>query len=277
MADLPRFARPYDTGRLDQAVRAGGAAVLVGLLAEDLRARIRAGIDHWLDEHRSGAPGLTRAANSVCVHSVLNKVPVVVEVLIHPDLLRWARRMLAPLSRHVLLTAAEYRERLPGEPPRPSVRGLHRGTDVWPHVPIGAEPVSVYAIVALGPFTPDNGATWFALGSHRPPDGRPPDPSTLAQAIMDPGDAVVFRSDVLHGVGSNVTVDQPLRTLSVGYQVDWLRPVENGTLAVPPALASTLPDEAKALLGYGTQVTLGLYDGGDPADAIPRHSRPAAR
>src|SRR5215470_19453346 len=268
MADLPRFARPYDTDRLDEAVRAGGAAIVTGLLSDDLRIRVSAGIDRWLGEHRHGAPGLTHAAHSVCVHSVVNKSPVAAEVIIQPDLLGWARRMLAPLSGQVLLTAAEYRERQPGEAPRPAVQGLHRGTDAWPYASIGVDPVAVYTIIALGSFTPDNGATWFAMGSHRLPLGQPPDPLSLVQAIMAPGDAVVFRSDVLHGVGPNLTADQPLRTLSVGYQVDWLRPVENGTLTVPPAMASTLPEEARALLGYGTRAALGQYEGGDPADAI---------
>lgn len=246
---------------------------MTGLLSNDLCMRVRAGIDRWLGEHRHGIPGLTYAAYSVCVHSVVNKIPAVTEVIIQPDLLGWARRMLAPLSKQILLTAAEYRERQPGEAARPEVQGLHRGTDAWPHVSHGPDPVSVYAIIALGSFTPDNGATWFAMGSHRLPLGRPPGSPSLAQAIMAPGDAVVFRSDVLHGVGPNMTADQPLRTLSIGYQVDWLRPVENGTLAVPPAMASALPEEARALLGYGTQVTLGRYEGGDPADAIARFSR----
>jgi hypothetical protein len=203
MPGLPRFARPYPAGKVDAAVQAGGAAILTGLVADVLHTEIRAGIERWRDQHPGAETG---SGHGVCVPAVLTKVPLIAEVIAQPDLLGWARRTLR--CRQVLLTVAEYRERRPGEAPRDPVEGLHRGPD---------DPAGAYAIVALGPFTADNGASWFATGSHRLPPDRPPEPASLARAIMDPGDAVVFRSDVLHGVGANVTPDQPLRTLSIGF------------------------------------------------------------
>jgi hypothetical protein len=268
---LRRFRRPYNTGDMDETIRVQGAAIALDVISADLCTRSRAEIDRWLDDHPAATDpvaGISRGPHTVRLHSLLNKVASASEVVAHPDILGWARRMLAPRSTQVLLSAAEYLERTPGEERRQEVQGLHRGTESWPRIPIGAHPVMVHAIVALAPFTVGNGAMWLAMNSQWLPDDEHPHPRTMVQAIMDSGDAVLFRSDLIHTGGVNPSPDQRRRSLSIGYQVDWLRPVENGTLNVPSALAARYPIEVQELLGYCMDTRLGRYEAGDPKAAI---------
>jgi hypothetical protein len=242
-SEIRRFTRPYDTQELDDTVRLRGGAILRGALSEALCARLCDEVDRWF-EHR---PGMREP--TVRLPSIVGKLASAPEAILQPDLLGWAARMLAPMTGQVLLSSADYLERGPGDEAAVAVRGMHRGTRAWPHVPIGRHPVCVHAIVALVPFTPANGGMWLALDSQWLPDGEQPHPDTVVQAAMDRGDAVLLRSDLIHSAGANLTADQARRTLSVGYQVDWLRRAEDGTLELPPAAAADLPVELRQLLG----------------------------
>lgn len=220
MREVRRFGPPYDRDAVDATVRDAGVAVLVGLLPPELCERACREIDGWLAGQPDDVPGISRAAHSLAVHALDGKIACAAE-LIRPELRAWAGRLLAPRADGIVLAALDYRERRPGErPDQPA--GLHRGTDAWPDLPADPHPVSGYAILALGEFTVANGAPWFALGSHRLSHGEPPDRRILVRATANPGDAVVYRSDVLHGIGANATADRPLRSVSIGYQVDWL-------------------------------------------------------
>jgi ectoine hydroxylase-related dioxygenase (phytanoyl-CoA dioxygenase family) len=191
-------------------------------------------------------------------------------MIVHPDLLGCAQRILAPMTTSVLLTVAEYMERRPGQPRQ----SLHRDTDAWTHLPLGENPVAVTLMCAMSDFTVHNGATWVVLDSHRNPAGTVPDWDDAVQATMSKGDALVFRSDVFHAGGANETAADLRQIFSLGYQVGWLRTVENSTLSVPPAMAATLPEGVQELLGYSAELVLGLYEGAHPKTALTDHVDP---
>jgi len=275
-ASVPRFERPYDTGHLDETVRTRGSAILVDAFPAELRARACAEIDQWLDEHGDADgdafAGISRGPKALRLQALLSKLRCAPELITQPDVLAWARRMLAPRGTRVLLNAAEYLEREPDESAGQETQGNHRGTDLWPPVAAATHPVAVHAIVALVPFTTGNGGVWLAMDSHRLAAGERPDPRSLVRVLMEPGDAVLFRSDVIHGAGANVSGERR-RALSVGYQVDWLRPAENNTLNVSPRTAAGLPEEVQELLGYGTDTVLGRYEAGAAKAALTRPRR----
>ena len=88
---------------------------------------------------------------------------------------------------------------------------------------------------------------------------------------MSPGDALLFRGDVIHGGGANET-DRPRRALSLSYCVGWLRPVENSILNISRETARRLPKHTQRLLGWSAYDgsrdnggLVGLYENGDPA------------
>ncbi|MBN9743451.1 hypothetical protein DMP23_20595 [Amycolatopsis sp. A1MSW2902] len=241
---VPRFAPPYDVEALDDAVRTRGAAVLIGAFDPALCDRFVAEVHDYLDRHpdrREQAAksilGSFQGPRSRTLHALVGRVPVATEMVAQPDLLGCARRLLAPLTASVLLTIAEYMKRHPGQ----ECQSLHRDTEAWTHVPIGEHPVAVTLMCAMSDFTADNGATWVVLDSHRKPRGETPTMADAVRATMSTGDALLFRSDVFHAGGANDTVDDVRRIFSLGYQVGWLRPVENSTLRAARAGRRSAP------------------------------------
>ncbi|CAM3751017.1 phytanoyl-CoA dioxygenase family protein [Kibdelosporangium persicum] len=268
---MPRFARPYDTSAVDEAIRERGAAVLRQAFSPAMCDRFVAEVNDYIErnpERRKHAAesilGGFQGPQSVTLHGLVGRIPSAAEMVVQPDVFGAARRALANKTSNVLLTICEYMERRPGQP----VQGLHRDTSAWYHLPIGADAVAITVMGAMSDFTERNGATWVVLDSH----GSDAEPSwdDAVQATMDKGDALVFRSDLVHAGGANETEDQPRRLFSLGYQVGWLRQVENTSLSVPPAVAAGLPPEVQDLLGYSPEMVLGLYEGGHPRDALAR-------
>ena len=283
MPDALRNAVPtFDAGgswdAVDAAVLDDGAAIVRGVISPELVAELNADIDDLLTER----PGIGLPATgsglydsflghrTVRLHCLAARFPSAVHLLDDDAIYGWAERLLAPVCASPLLNTGELIEIGPGEP----AQFPHRDTDLWLPLPIGGDPYMVNAIVALTPFTADNGATHVTLGSHRWERTRPLGGDETLQAELEPGDAVLFRGDILHGGGANST-DAPRRGISLSYCAGWLRTVENHQLNVPPAIAAGLPERVQALLAYRSHDAsaagggvLGLYDNGDPAAAL---------
>lgn len=270
---LQRFSAPFDWVRIDSTVLVDGGAVLEGLIELSLVERLNTDIDIWLQHHP--AAGLPDSGSqlfddflghrTIRLQGLCAKFTLGPDIVGHPAIVAWAERLLAATAASVLLNAGELIQIGPGEP----AQFPHRDSDTWP-LPVGEHPLIVNAIVALTAFTTDNGASAVAAGSHRWEPGRYPTPDETTKAIMRPGDAFLFRGDVVHHGGANTT-SQARRGLSVSYCAGWLRPVENSMLNVPPEPARALPRKMQDLLGYATHDAtptaggiLGLYENGDP-------------
>ncbi|WP_165768537.1 phytanoyl-CoA dioxygenase family protein [Sandarakinorhabdus cyanobacteriorum] len=275
---LPTFERPYDWKAIDQAVTGEGGAILVGLLTKDELDAVNSDIDGYIA--RDGKIGLPQSgsptydaflgARTVRLHGLAEKTPSTRSLLAHPDLVAWAERVIGPNATSVLLNAGELIQIGPGEP----AQYLHRDTDSWLSLPRKEAPVLVNAIIALDPFTLENGATYISPGSWRWEPGRQPKSDEFARALMSAGDAVLFRGDLIHGGGENAS-DTPRRAISISYCAGWLRPVENSFLNVPRDTARTLEPRLQALLGYAPHDAvakrggmIGLFENGDPARAL---------
>lgn len=98
-----------------------------------------------------------------------------------------------------------------------------QGTDLWTDVDGRGSFVQI--ALAVDPSGPDNGGLQFLEGSHRlgfvadPRTGAVPEAllaGRVVDAVLDPGDAVVFGPFVLHGSGPN-RGDIPRRTFLQGY------------------------------------------------------------
>lgn len=272
-AGVPRFARPYDTAALDTALRERGAIILSGLYSPQQCATFLGQLEDYLSEHPEESEYAARSIlggyqgeTTETFHALVGAVDSAAEMVIQEDLLGCARRVLAPLSTGILMTVAEYMARHPGQ----LRQDLHRDSYAWMHVPIGEHPVALTVMAAMSDFTAQNGATWVVLDSQRMPmEAGVPEWEDAVQAEMRQGDALMFRADLFHAGGANATDDDVRRIFSTGYQVGWLRTVENSSLSVPPDVAARLPGELQELLGYSNELVLGLYKGGDPKQAFP--------
>jgi ectoine hydroxylase-related dioxygenase (phytanoyl-CoA dioxygenase family) len=282
---IPRFHPPFEWNAIDAAVQNSGAAIIRDLITPSHTARINAEIDQWLAGHPdAGRPSSGSELydaflghRTVRLHGLCAKFPAAVDLVGHPDIVNWAERMLAPSCASILLNAGELIQIGPSEP----AQFLHRDTDSWPHLPLSTDPVLVNAIVALTQFTTANGATNVTIGTHTWAGGHHPAPEELLPAELEPGDALLFRGDIIHGGGANQTGDQHRRGLSLSYCAGWLRPVENSQLNVPPDLASQLPAKVQDLLGYAAHNAVGsggglvgLYENGDPHMALATSQQP---
>ncbi len=269
---VPRLARPYDPEELDAAVRDRGAVVLEQAYSTRQCDTFLAEVEDYLANHPQE---VAYAAESVLggfqgdatatLHGLIGAIPCAAGMVLQRDIVDCARRVLRPLSETILLTIAEYMARKPGTPRQQ----LHCDTFSWRHVPAGPNPVALTVMAAMSDFTADNGATWVVLDSHGgPPTAPAPDWSEAVQAEMSKGDALLFRADLFHAGGANTTTSDVRHIFSMGFQVAWLRQVENGTLSVPPATAAELDPELQELLGYSHELVLGLYKGGHPRNAL---------
>jgi ectoine hydroxylase-related dioxygenase (phytanoyl-CoA dioxygenase family) len=268
---VPRLQQPYDPGELDAAVRDRGAVVLAGAYPPDLCSTFLDEITEYLRVHPEESEYAARSVlggfqgdTTTTMHALVGAVDRASDLVLQRDIVDCARRVLRPLSDTVLLTVAEYMARLPGAPRQE----LHRDTFSWRHVPGGTEPIALTVMAAMSEFTAANGATWVVPDSHGGPADEPaPDWSRAAQVELNRGDALLFRADTFHAGGANTT-DSTRHIFSMGFQVGWLRQVENGTLSVPPARAAGLDPELLELLGYSHELVLGLYKGGHPRHAL---------
>jgi ectoine hydroxylase-related dioxygenase (phytanoyl-CoA dioxygenase family) len=275
---LLTFERPYDWKAIDQAVVNEGGAIIVGFLLRDELEAVNQDIDGYLSRDsvhglpRSGSPAYDAflGTHTVRLHGLSEKTPSTRSLIAHPELVTWAERMIGSNAASVLLNAGELIQIGPGEP----AQYLHRDTDSWIALPRTEVPVLVNAIVALDPFTLKNGATYIAPGSWSWENGRQPMSDEFARALMNAGDAILFRGDLIHGGGENVS-EAPRRAISISYCAGWLRPVENSFLNISRETARTLDPRLQALLGYAPHDAVakrggmvGLYENGNPAKAL---------
>jgi hypothetical protein len=251
--ELPKFSRPYDWGQIEIVVRTGGGAILEGFLSSEEAEAANTGIDQYLTAHTDeGKPASGSASydmflghRTVRLHGLAEKIPALRTVLANEVLLEGAERLLKPKANSILLNAGELIQIGPGEPPQ----FLHRDSDSWPHLPIEQDPIIVNFIVALDPFTRENGATYVATSSWEWDRHRQPKENEFARAEMGVGDAILFRGDLLHGGGENNS-NTSRRGLSLSFCAGWLRPVENSFLNVPLETVKSLPPKLQAVLGY---------------------------
>ena len=129
-------------------------------------------------------------------------------------------------------------------------------------------------MIAMVDFERENGATRLVPGSHRWERDRTPNNADISCAEMPAGSAVVYLGSTLHGGGGNIT-NVPRRGVHLSYTLGWLRTEENNYLAVPPDVASALPRECQALLGYAVHDAidtgggyLGMFDLRDPLEML---------
>ncbi len=156
---------------------------------------------------------------------------------------------------------------------------LHRDSAVYP-LPVSFGPVEINTIWAIDEFTRANGATVLSPGSHLR-DTRPSEyhSEALAAATMGPGSVLVYDGRLIHGAGPNHSRSTRLGMI-IEHVVRWLRPAENHTLSVSPAVAATLPPVLSERFGYNQHGNyLGFVAGRPPqewlrSDPLRRRTEP---
>jgi ectoine hydroxylase-related dioxygenase (phytanoyl-CoA dioxygenase family) len=189
------------------------------------------------------------------VYALFAKSRALDELAVHPLVLDVLDRVLGPAQ----LSAPTGIEIGAGERAQP----LHPDDAIYP-IPRPHPELVVNVMWPLDEFTAANGATRMVPGSHRWGDERPDAATATVAAEMRPGAALVYLGSLWHGAGANHTATTRLGVV-LHYAVSWLRPVESHLLAVPRAVAATLPVRLQELLGYNVAPPfLGYVDGRHP-------------
>ena len=187
------------------------------------------------------------------------------DLILNPTVLGVMDAVLGPMcsSYHINLTQAI--RICPGE----VAQIFHNDDELFPFGDKRGQWM-VNALWAYDDFTVENGATRVVPGSHREPIDREPPEDKVCYAAMKRGSVLIYLGSVLHSGGANRS-NRPRTAITMSYALGWLRQAENQYLAVPPAVARTLPPRLQRLIGYSIHApNLGWYEGQDPGVVLER-------
>jgi ectoine hydroxylase-related dioxygenase (phytanoyl-CoA dioxygenase family) len=262
-ATIERFGPGSDPDAIHRALERDGVAIVERLLGPEVVERVNAEVEAAVaaaDPDEKLFDPIMQAFHGPCTKQVAGVAGIsrtfATDVMCHSLLLGLCDRVLLPACARYQLNIGHLLQRGPGA----GEQWLHRDEAVWSDVPRPAPELQLASVIAFVDFTRDNGATRVVPGSHRWPDRLlspaeqmmttpPPTAEQLAYAEMPAGSAVVYTGGTIHAGGANVT-DVARRGAHLSYCLGWLRTEENNYLAVPPAVAATLPRRAQELLGY---------------------------
>ena len=215
------------------------------------------------------------------VYAMLAKGRIFADLACHPLPLAFAE---ADLGKECLLSACLAINIHPGE----TVQPWHYDDSHY-RLPRPRASLGVSAFWAIDETTELNGATDIIPGSHLWPEQNLPGGNTLAtfgdkrmrdvdddpgaradsvQVTMKPGSLMLAKGTLWHRGGANRS-DKTRMIITPQYCPGWTRQLENMALAVPPAVAATLPERAQQLIGYSIHPPfMGYVDGMHPAKVL---------
>jgi ectoine hydroxylase-related dioxygenase (phytanoyl-CoA dioxygenase family) len=261
MAELRRVPASAPVEDVVSVLSEDGGVVIQDLIDARTVAAINREVDGWVESadpamrHLNPAIQIFFGDRTKHVGGIAGKSRTfATEVMIHPLFLGLCDAILLPSCASYQLNLAHLIARGPGA----EHQYLHRDELVWNLVPRPHPQLQLASIVALVDFAAANGATRVVPGSHRWDHNRSEEPHEIADAVMPAGSAVVYLGSTIHGGGANTTSASWRRGVHISYTLGWLRTEENNYLAVPPAVARTLPRRCQEVLGYAVH------------DALPR-------
>lgn len=279
-----QLATVYFGGRSFADLRArfdqDGYIIFERVLEEERLAAIRAVLEPYFERNVAGRNEFEgRRTNRV--YALLAKSPLFADLAIHPLPLAFAE---ADLGADCLLSACLAIKLHPGETPQPW--HFDDSHYQWPRP---RPSLGVSAFWAIDETTETNGATEILPGSHLwtedtiegavgeedfakagERNGDPGARPDAVKATMPAGSLMLAKGTLWHRGGANRS-DAPRTIITPQYCPGWTRPLENMSLAAPPAIASALPRRAQELLGYSIHPPfMGYVDGRSPARLLDR-------
>jgi ectoine hydroxylase-related dioxygenase (phytanoyl-CoA dioxygenase family) len=278
---------PWLGGQSFQALKdrydADGYLIFERVLNPQQVADLRAALQPFLDGGKTGRNNFEGYATNR-VYAMLAKSPLFAELAIHPLALAFAEADLGPSC---LLSACLAINLHPGETAQP----WHYDDSVGVPRPRAAYGLS--AFWALDDTTELNGATEIIPGSHlwgedrfdgalvsddftkgAAPDGDPGARTDSVKLVMPAGSLAIAKGTLWHRGGANRS-DADRLIITPQYCAGWVRQLENMVLAVPPAIAATLPERAQELIGYSIHPAfMGYVDGVHPKRTLAKRTLP---
>ena len=266
-AKIPVFSANTPAPEITDAIRQHGCAIVRELAGRELVDRIDAELAPYFDSApMSNGAFMGRRTQRTC--RIVVKSPAARDLILDRLVLDVVGAVLEGGAYHYTLHHTEAMRVHPGQ----GAQSIHRDDTTFPFKH-PCKPVMIACFWALSRFTPANGATRVVPGSHLWDDERRPTDAEIQSVDMPPGSVLIIDAALYHSAGGNQTEDEVRRSVVFMYGLGWLRPAENPNLAVPPAVARTLPPQLQDLLSYRNHGYLGHYELASPkivlADEVP--------
>ena len=241
-----------------------GAVIVSHLIAGEVLSKLQNDLTQAVDNHHPGTLSSDLSmqefwgTNTKRFGRLLLRSPSFEHVLGNPVMEAVSDAVLLPNAKDWWLNSAQMMAIGPGE----KAQFIHRDVNNWPHFLHPSAPdVTVSWMLALGPFTRENGATNLVLGSHLDRDYSVAEERSIIQAEMKPGSGLLYSGKTLHGGGANTTSDEWRLGLHVSHVVGWLTPEEALPLSNPWECVKDLDPILQRRLGWhcyeGDEVEVG--------------------
>ena len=254
--------------RIAEQVNESGYAVVSEFLDSSMLRQLRRDLTPIFDAIGS-RQSEKFGQQTIHTHNLLAKTRAVDELLLDSRLLGLIEEILGPDFQVSGVAAMR---------PAPGDRRQHLHTDDG-HYPIPRPhpPLIVNTLIALDPFTKQNGATEVIPGSHRFKERMEQDSETVC-VEMPAGALLLWDGALWHRGGGNSTTDSYRRSINVNFNLAWLKQRENQFVGVPPEVVVAMPEPLQALIGYKlTNFGLGSVDYKNPIETVKQRLSESAR
>ncbi len=242
-------------------IREDGYTVVPDFLNEEMLDGLRRGLAPLFDAVGSRMTE-DYGRQTIHTHNLLAKTRAVDEILMDDRLLGLVEAVLGP--DYQISGVAAMR---PG--PGDRCQRMHQDDGHYP-IPRPHPPLIVNTLIALDPFTAENGATEIVPGSHRLAGPVDPDVPTIA-VEMPAGALLIWDGALWHRGGGNSTHNAYRRSINLNFNLAWLKQRENQFIGVPPEVMVEMPEKLQALIGYKlTNRGLGTVDYRNPIETVKR-------
>ncbi len=248
--EIQRVPSGTSAEKIAEILLRDGGVVVTGLLGLDAVAQINSDLDPYVSARSSGfGDGLQGdffGATTIRVQGLAMKSDAFVyKCLLDPTLLGVMDLVLLPNCGDYWLSLAGIIFLQPGD----KAQVLHRDDINWAIPARMGIDLQVSAMIAIGDFDAEAGATRVIPRTHRMPVEEHVDPSLAQPVELEIGDAVIWLGSTLHQGGANQTSDRVRKGLYLSYMLGWLVPEEASALSLTPSRVAELPERACRLLG----------------------------
>lgn len=257
-AEIPRLSSTSDCNHIWPTVQQHGAVIIQNLLPADVVHRLNKEVGPFVE--KESIPAATTKDHP---NRVLSTTTRIINVLAEfskayrEDVLN--NETLHKISTDAFNMYGDYwvlmgaiMQLSPNNPAQPLHRDMRYSHPIVDYLKHDAPPTSINLLVALTPFTVENGATHVILGSHKWNDLSNASMDQTARAVMSPGDALLLLDSTVHCGGADTTGTDTRRLLSLTMGISQLTPLESN-LTVPRPIIESLTSRAQKMLGWGSQ------------------------
>ena len=245
--------------RVVDDIRAEGFVVVPDFLDTETVEQLRRNLAPIFDDIGSRS-SKEHGQQTIHTHNLLAKTRAVDELLMNDKLLNLIEAILGPDFQ---ISGVAAMRPAPGD----RRQHMHRDDGHYP-IPYPHPPLIVNTLIALDPFTVENGATEVVPRSHLLTGQVDQDKPTIS-VEMPVGGLLLWDGALWHRGGGNSTPNSYRRSINLNFNLAWLKQRENQFVGVPPEVVIAMPEKLQALIGYKlTNFGLGTVDYRNPIETV---------